>query len=216
MEFAVLKGPWQIERMIDEFMDQVSESGMAFEAGLGAYLESGASEQFAEKLGQVDAIETRADALRRSILADIFRQTLIPEARADVMALLNELDSIINQFEAVLYSLDGERPQIPAELTRGYSELTQHSVASVEALVRATRVFLRDPGSITDEGHKVTYYETEADKAVGSLRKAIFAMECELALKLQLVSFMDQIVWTSDQAEDTFDQLKIFALKRVL
>ncbi|MDJ0895339.1 MAG: DUF47 family protein [Alphaproteobacteria bacterium] len=216
MAFAALKGPWQIERMGDDFINQVSEAGITFQAAMKAYLESGAEDRFQERLGQVGEIEQRADDLSRDILNEIFAQTLIPDARADVMTLLVELDSIINKFEGVLHRLDGERPEIPADLTGQYSELVEHTVACVEALVLATRAYLRDPGSVTDEGHKVGYYESEADKTIGRLRKSIFAMDCELALKIQLGRIADEIAWASDQAEDIFDHLRIFALKRML
>lgn len=216
MAFAALKGPWQIERMGDDFINQVSEAGITFQAAIKAYLDGGAAERFQEKLSQLGEIEQRADDLGRDILNEIFAQTLIPDARADVMTLVVELDSIINKFEGVLHRIDGERPQVPAELTGQISELIEHTVACVEALVLATRAYLRDPGSVTDEGHKVGYYESEADKAIGHLRKSIFAMDCELALKIQLGRLADEIGWVSDQAEDIFDHLRIFALKRML
>lgn len=216
MNLSALKGPWEIERMVDDHMAVVSESALVFVAGVKAYLEDGADARFAERLAQISEMESKADELRRKILTEIYSQTLIPDARADVMSLLNELDNIVNGFEAVLHRFDDERPAMPEGLHRGFTEVAEHSANAVESLIAATRAFVRNPRLVEDEGHKVLFYEKEADVAVGKLRKAIFTLDVELALKMQLAQFADALVWTSDQAEDVFDDLRIFALKRAL
>ena len=83
--------------------------------------------------------------MEHSVELEMYSETLIPDARSDVLKLLESLDGIINTFKGVLYYFATERPEIPEELKPNYRELTALSTASVDDVVVAVRAFFRDP-----------------------------------------------------------------------
>ena len=189
---------------------------MTFGEAVRTYLEQGASERFHERLTQVSEGESRADALRRGIQRDMYAETLMPDARGDILSLLESLDEIINRLNETLWYFASEQPQIPDKLKDEYASLLTPTIESVEALVLAARSFFRDAESVNDHLHKVHYYEKEADQVVGHLKSGIFSSDLSLAEKIHLRFFAERIVWVSDTAEDVADELAISAIKRAM
>ena len=145
----------KLERKVDEFLDVVGDSSLSFKQAIDCYLDSGVSERFEERLQQITDLERRGDELEHSVELEMYSETLIPDARSDVLKLLESLDGIINTFKGVLYYFATERPEIPEELKPNYRELTALSTASVDDVVVAVRAFFRDPDSVKDHLHKV-------------------------------------------------------------
>jgi predicted phosphate transport protein (TIGR00153 family) len=199
---------------IDEFLNILSETSLIFREGIGAYLDQGPSEQFLDRLKQVADGERRADELRRNIQRDMYAETLMPDARGDILGLLESLDGIINQLGETLWNLASEKPAIPEDLRETYRELLDPTVAATEALVLASRAFFRNVGAIGDHLHKVHFYESEADVIIGRLKDRTFASDRPLADKLQLKAITESLAAVSDLSEDTADQLTIYAIKR--
>ena len=201
---------------IDDFLTLLSESAMTFKEAVTTYLDQGASERFNERLSQVSDSESRADQLRRTIQRDMYAETLMPDARGDILSLLESLDEIINKLEETLWYFSSEKPQIPEDLREEYGNLIGPTADCVDALVLAARAFFRDAESINDHLHKVHFYEKEADQVIGRLKNGIFSSDLSLAEKIHLRFFAERIVWISDLSEDVADQLSIFAIKRAI
>ncbi|MGI9437618.1 MAG: DUF47 domain-containing protein [Geminicoccaceae bacterium] len=203
-----------LEHQIDEFLDTLSESALAFAQAVARYLDGGADEAFSEKREQVGSLESRGDDLRRAIFTAMYAEMLLPDLRGDVLKLLGSLDTIVNKFEETLWYFQTEKPEIPEDLHDPYQKLTDLSVASVESLCLACRAFFREVEAINDHRHKVLFYESDADRAVTQLRTRIFESDLPLVQKIHLRFFAERIVWISDLAEDVADELAIYALKR--
>ena len=78
----------KLEAQVDQFLDKVNQCGKAFSAAFQIYLEKGVVEDFDRYLGEVQTIEHEADDLRRNIELELYRRTLIPDLRGDVLQLL--------------------------------------------------------------------------------------------------------------------------------
>ncbi len=205
-----------LENQIDEFLDNLSESGILFRRAVQIYLAEGATEEFEEKLGHVNRLESTSDGLRRSIETQLYAQTLIPESRGDVLGLLENLDAILNLYEGVLWSFSIETPDI-LEVYRGdFSNLIDQVVHAVESIVLASRAFFRNIGAVKDHMHKVMFYEKEADKVSTKLKRAIFASDLPLANKAHLRNFAERLDNVADRAEDVADRLAIYTIKRTI
>jgi hypothetical protein len=212
----IFTGTKTLENQLDEFLDLLSESGILYRAGLTYYLDNGGSdnESFQHKLKQVDKMESRADQLRRSIEQSLYEQSLIPDLRADMLSLLEDLDFLINVFEENLYAYSVENPDFPKTLHPLMKQLTEQVALSVEALVMAARSFLRDVGAVRDHLHKVLLYEHEADQLALALKTQIFASDLSLDRKMHLRDFVDKVEGVSNEAEDVADWLAIYTIKR--
>ena len=137
-------GTRALEDQIDEFFDKVTEAGLVFEKAVAIYLAEGLNGTYDAFLDQVQAIESREDALRRSIESELFARTLIPDLRADVMTMLEDTDGIVNMFQANLFRLSIQQPDIPTEFHAGLRDLTETAITCVDSAVLAARAFFRD------------------------------------------------------------------------
>lgn len=203
-----------LETQIDEFLDTVSEAGLVFSRAMRFYLEEGWSDEFDGFLDQETEVEHRGDDLRRTIETALYAETLIHDFRGDVLSLLEDMDNLVNIYEANLYRFSIERPEISPEYRRDFRELTETVVTCVETVVLSARSFFRDIEAVRDFNSKVMFYESEADKISTKLKRAVFASDLELAHKTQLRYFVERVDELANEAEDIADYLAIYTIKR--
>jgi hypothetical protein len=214
--FSLFRRTRGLENEIDEFLDKLSQSAMLFRRAVQIYLSDGCTQEFDEKLNQVNALESSADHLRRSIETQLYAQTLIPESRGDVLGLLENLDAVLNLCEGGLWAFSIETPEIPEEFHADFDVLTEQVVHAVESVVLASRAFFRNIEAVSDHMHKVMFYEKEADKVSTKLKRAIFATDLPLSHKAHLRNFVEHIDNLADRSEDVADRLAIYTIKRTV
>ena len=216
MELRILKHKLEIGKRIDDFLDNVSESGLLFKLGVDSFLK-GNLESFEKKLEDITHTEKEGDSLRRSLEEHLFVKTLIPESRGDVLELLENMDALLDRFKGAMWRFEIEHPVIRAELHNDFKDLVACVVEAVEAMVRSARAFFKDIAAVADHMHKVSYWEKQSDKVSTRLQQNIFSKEdLRLSHKLQLRDFVSHIDQIADQAEDVADRLSIYVIKRSL
>jgi len=216
MDFRILKRKLEIGKRIDDFLDNVSESGLLFKLGVDSYLK-GNVESFEKKLEDITHTENQGDSLRRSLEEQLYVQTLIPESIGDVLELLENMDTLLDCFKGAMWRFEIEYPTIPPEMHNDFKELVSCVVDSVEAMVRSVRAFFKDIAAVSDHMHKVSYWEKQSDKVSTRLQRSIFRHnELQLSHKLQLRDFVMHVDQIADQAEDVADKLSIYVIKRSL
>ena len=203
-----------LEEKIDSFHDKLLDVSMTFKKAVREFLTSGRSDDYKKLSKQIKQIEHDADNLRRDIEKKLYTQKLIPDLRADVLHLVENLDRVINKFDEVAYKFYVEQPEIPEEYHLRITELCEQTSDCAENMAIASRAFFRDFSSVRDFSQKVYFIEHESDLSSGRLKEAIFASQLPLANKLQLSSFIEEIADIADIAEDFIDELLIFTIKR--
>jgi len=202
-----------LETKIDEFLDTVAEGGLVFRAGIEAYLVKD-MENFQGSIAKIDKLESRADKLSREVEADLYRHSLIPEHRGDVLGLLENTDNIIDRMKTSLYQFSVENPDIPDPFHEDFRKLAETSCLAAEAVVISARAFFRNADAVKDSLYKVHHFEKEADQISDSLKRRIFASDLDLAHKIHLRYFALNVELLSDKAEEVADRLAIYAIKR--
>ena len=211
----VLKTTKFVESQIDTFLDVVSDSALLFQLGVEDYL-LGRTAQFEERLNLIRENEKKADDLRVAIERYLYERTLIPENRGDVLAILENTDEVVDNIKDSLMQFSIEMPTIPPDLNDLWLQTTRASTAAVEQLIFAVRSFFRDLGAVNNYIHKVYFFEREADHIGEKLRRQIFSLDIDLALKSQLRWFAIHIEQISDYAQAVCDRLSIYTIKRQL
>ncbi len=199
----------KLEREIDEFVDILSEVGLVFKSIIPTYLSSSANGKFDEMVEQVKLMESKADKITKEV-----EHTLIPDARSDVLRVLEHLDEVIGMYQGNCYHFSIQKPNFPKEFHDDLIDLTETVVNCVEALCLTVRSFFRDIKSVRDNAHKVTFYEKESDIKFSALARRIFDSELPLDQKMHLRYFVEKIDRICDQAEDISDEIQIYAIKR--
>ena len=215
MEVGFFKKTREVDNKITEFLNNISEAGMLYQRAIYLYLDQGATEEFIKKRQEVSGFEARNDQLRRDVEAQLYEHTLLPDSRADVLELLEEVDRVINKYESNLYMYVIEKPVIPESFHASIRELVQTVVDCVEALVVSARSFFAMNGEITNSLHKVMFFEKQADQQGTALKSSFFEDKTlDLAHQRQLQDFEMATEVISDLAEDVADNLTVLAVKR--
>ena len=216
MIFNIITRKTGIEKEINDFLDQVSRSGIVFQKGAQFYLK-GEYSHFDEVLAEISSIEHKGDALKRSIVEHLYTKTLIPESRGDVLELLESMDSLLDRFKGALWRFEIERPKIDPAFIDDFNELINGVVESVEAIVKSARAFFTDIASVRDHLHKVSFWETECDNISTRLRTALFRKkDIRLSHCMLLSDLVRHIEKISDRAEDVADRMNLYVIKRTL
>ncbi len=211
----VLKTTKFVEAQIDTFLDIVSDSALIFRFAVDDYLQ-GRTSQFEERLNLIRENEKKVDDLRIAVERYLYERTLIPENRGDVLAILENTDEVMDHMKDSLMQFSIENPEIPSVLDDLWMQTTTASTAAVEQLVFAVRSFFRDLSQVNNFIHKVYFFEREADQLGEKLRRQIFSLDIDLALKSQLRWLAIHIEQISDYAQAVCDRLAIYTIKRQL
>ena len=203
----------ELEGKIEEYLDCVVQGGLLFKQGIKYYLE-GMQDEFEKRMKDLDELESRADRIRREIINELYLYTLIPEARGDVLGIIESTDNVLNVTAETLKQFYVEIPDILPDLHKLYLDLADASIAALESLVAAIRSYFRDITSVRDHINKVLFYEKEADKIGDKIKWNIFRKDIHLSQKIHMRHFALHIENISDNAEDVTDRLSIATIKR--
>ena len=202
---------------IDEFFDNVDLGLVVFREGIKAYLDND-MEAFSRHIAKVDSLENNADRLQRSIENEMITHSILPQHRAEVVTLIDELDEIIDTLKSSLNEFSIELPQIPQSLHKNLLSLTEASLSAAEELIPAARAYFKSPYTVREKLLKVYYFESETDKISLSTKKIIFQdmNELDLAHKAHLRYIIHHLEKISDLAQKAADLLSAMAIKIVM
>ena len=213
----LFKKTQRLENQIDDYLDMVIRGGLLFKEGVKYFL-AGNQDEFEDRLQSIDSLESEADLLRREIENSLYKETLIPEERGDVLGIIENTDKMLNVSAETLINFSVEIPFIPDKYKNQIQDLCNASVAAIDELIAAIRAYFRDVNRVRDGVNKVMFYEKEADKIADRIKRAIFQSgEFEnFSRKLHLRDFIEDIENISDTAEEVCDRLSIAAIKRTI
>ncbi len=214
VKFSLFSQTKSLENKIDLFHDKIIDVAMTFKKAVRVFLAEKRSEEYRKLSKQIKQIEHDADGLRRDIESKLYAQNLIPDLRADVLELVENLDKIINRFDEVSYKFYIERPDFPPEYHMRMTELCEQVADCTENMAIASRAFFRDFSTVRDYSQKVYFIEHETDLTSGRMKEAIFDSDMPLANKIHLCNIISEVADIADIAEDCIDELLIFTIKR--
>ncbi len=199
---------------IDEFFDDIDLGLLVFKEAIKAFLEKD-MESFQRHLAKVDALESSADKLQRSIENEMITHSILPQHKAEVTALIDEMDEIIDALKSSLNEFNIEMPDIPTSLNKNFISLSETSVSAAEELVPAARAYFKAPYTVREKLLKVYYFESETDKISRGIKKIIFQemKELDLAHKAHLRYIIHHVENISDLAQKAADLLSGMAIK---
>ena len=187
---------------------------MFFKEAFEIYIKEKRSLNYRRASKKIKIVESEADDLRREIESRLYRQNLIPDLRADVLQIVENIDKVINEFDEVAHKFYIEQPDIPEEFYEKFKLLVSQVSECAENMSIASRAFFRDFVTVRDYSKKVYLLEQESDKTWSKLKQEVFDSKLELAHKIQLSALIGGVADVADKAEDCMDALLIFAIKR--
>ena len=214
VKISLFSSTRELEHKIDLMHDKVIECAMYFKEAIAIFLKEKRSSAYRRASKKIKNIESQADDLRREIESSLYAQNLIPDLRADVLQMVENIDKVINELDEVAHKFYIEQPDIPVQYQEDFKLLVKQVSDCAENMAISSRAFFRDFVTVRDYSQKVYFLEHESDKTSASLKEAVFASDLELAHKLQLESFLSEVADVADLAEDCVDRLLIYVIKR--
>jgi hypothetical protein len=205
----------ELQAEIDHYLDWVENASLIFFEGVRCYMQN-KNERFERLFSELSELESQADDLRRKIKYKLYTFMLIPEARGDVLGLLENMDTIIDTTEKVLEQLSIETPNIPDFLRQDFIDLAELSRQTVCELVKAARAFFTDIKMVNNYINKVHFYEHQADDVEEMLKRKLFKTDqiTRFSFRVHLRFFTEKIASVSDEAEEVGERLSVYAIKR--
>lgn len=204
----------KLELQIDEYLDLVIKGGLIFKLGIKCYLEN-QEEEFESYLKELRSIEEKADDLRRNIEVKLYTRTLIPEARGDVLGLMESCDKVLNITTDNLLEFSVEIPKIQDSLKHDFLELSDSSISCLENTVSGIRSYFKNIDAVRDYVTKVQFFKKETNKIAERIKRTIFRSDMELSHKIHIRYFAFHIERIAEQSEDVCDRLSIAIIKRL-
>lgn len=204
----------ELEHSIDKLHDKIIEMTLEFRKAVDIYLKEQRSDDYRKTSKKIKQIEHESDILRRSIESSLYEQNLIPDLRGNILQLVENLDKVINLFDDVAHKFYIEQPNIPECYHEQLRTLVRQVSDCAENMAISSRAFFRDLSTLRDYSQKVFLLEHQSDKTSAKLRKSVFDSDLELAQKIQINNFVEEVADIADLAEDCIDALLIFAIKR--
>jgi uncharacterized protein len=204
-----------LEAKIDRYVSLVEQSVLMLEDAVRKYVQD-KLDLFEGKLTEIQAVEQEADTLRREIKHRLYSDMLIPDARGDVLGLLETLDNVTDEAKDVAIHFSIEKPDIYHFVKEDFIELSETCSKAVTEVCAAVRAFFRDFYRVNEHVEKVYYWEHEADKIEERLKRKAFASDEieKFSKKVHLRYFAEEISRIADEAEAVADRLAVYAIKR--
>jgi len=203
-----------LENEISKYLDVVNNAILIFKRDVDRYIKKNFKE-FEANFSEIKSIENKADDYQKDIEYKLYKYMLIPEARGDVLSLLESIDNIVDLSKKIVFQFSIENPQIPESLEEPFLELTENSVLSADELIKSMRAYFENISMVDNYINKVHFYEHEADKIEESLKRRVFKLhEFDLCRKVHLRYFSEKIASISDEAETIAEMISVAAIKR--
>lgn len=204
----------ELEVEISKYLDTVNNAVLIFKRDVKRYIKKNFDE-FEENFVEIKDIENKADDYLKDIRYKLYKYMLIPEARGDVLTLLESIDNMVDLIKKVVFQLSIENPEIPKDIENAFLELTDNSTLAADELVKAMHSYFEDISMVDNYINKVHFYEHEADKIEENLKRYVFKLDdIELCRKVHLRHFAEKIASVSDVAETIAEKISVAAIKR--
>lgn len=214
IKLSVFSATRELEQKIDAMHDKIIECSMYFKEAIDTFLKEKRSQNYRRISKKIKNIERQADDLRREIESSLYIHNLIPDLRADVLQMIENIDKVINEFDEVVHKFYIEQPDIPVQYQAKFRKLIGEVSECAENMAISSRAFFRDFATVRDYAKKVYFLEHESDKTWASLKQDVFDSDMELAHKIQLNTLIGDVADIADRAEDCIDAVLIFTIKR--
>lgn len=205
----------KLEKKIENYFIRIMDSVLIFQEGVNDYLDGNLND-IPKRAAEISKIKEEAVKKRREIEEFLYTEMLIPDARGDVLELLESMGKISEKSSKILGNLAIEKPDLTGKLRHHFQKLTRLSVYCIDELKNSSIAYFTNISAVKSYNKKVYFYENEVDKVEEEIKKVVFATEkiARLSHRMQIRYFAEKIAELSDMSERVADNLSIYVIKQ--
>lgn len=165
----------------------------------------------------VGEAEAKADISLRKMIDSLTGPAYLPSTREDIISIATSCDHIANKCESVANRVIFQHFTFPEEYSADFVEILSVTHTQFELLEKAiTRLFanfgemLKDHSILDD----IRRHESHIDKIEHKLYEQIYALDLDLAHRMQLAQYVEMLCDLSDIIENIADKIQIMLITR--
>lgn len=207
-----------VRKLVLEQIGDVKKCLVLFESFMRAASVPDTAAETLEALCEgLDKAEDVADASLRAMINTLSGGAYLPATRESIIAVATSCDKIANKCEyiASLIVIFGFR--IPAEFRADFEKIYAITTQQFDCLTEAIGLLFSKMNELQKDTsllERIRILESEVDDLEMSISKKIFAMDTELAAKMQFFQLVQRICDISDVIEDIADKIQIMLIAR--
>lgn len=199
---------------IIRYIQEVSETAECFTRTMHDYLENGINEEFEQQVRHVHSLESAADNHRREIEITMYKKSLLPDSRADILDLIENIDRLPNRNESILWQILTEKVLIPDNLKENFTRLVDLSRDTIDIVTDCAKDLFHKGRNVKELTRKIDTNESDGDKLERDLIRTLFESDMSMGDKLLLKDVILETGGIADDAEVIADRMTIFNIKR--
>jgi len=202
----------KVDRLIQKHIEEVGEAVETCKAALFAYLD-GDWEKFKQMAGAAESKESAADAVRREAEDALYSGGYLSVYREDFSILLDRVDDMADDAEAIADFLLIETPKVPPQLGGALKQIAEKTLKAFSAFRECFLLLYEDREKTYSATKEVRDVEREIDMLQGDLLHRIFQLDLSLAEKVHLRELVLKVGEVSNSAENASDKLRGLTFK---
>ncbi len=206
----------QLETQMAAYREKAALCVNKFQESFKHYCETSDLEKLNHNVEKIHHAESQADDIRREIEIAMYSKALFPESRGDVLGLLETMDRVPNQAEAVVRLIVNQYITIPENLHPKLFQLVDVCCRCVDAMFDAATNVFSNFASATNTIGRIDELESQADGIQAELTRQVFSSDLSDLDKILLRGLIDGIAAISDRAENVGDRIRIIVVKRMV
>lgn len=200
--------------MLQQYLSVVEETVDEFSEAFTYLLENGIDDHFEVLGSQTHKKESNADDLRRDIELEMYKKSLLPESRKDLLEVIELIDRIPNRAESILSMFHTQHTELLKEIKDDMKELLALSSETVKHVIRITKSCFDSKEDISDLARLIDNNESVGDRLERKMIKTIFAKDIDTGEKILQKEFVLELGAICDLCESVKDKLVITSIKR--
>ncbi len=204
-----------LEKIHDYF--EVCNDGMSvFNKALHHFVQAGNDSDFEAQIARSLELESAADAILHKIEKSLYRKSLLPESREDLMSLLERYDDIIDCTNHILRYLNTRNISVPGIIKDDIREMVKMSLLCYDQVRCAVEDLLGKRKNVMTFVRTINDYEARCDDLQAAIIKKIFLNDIDKCDKIILTDLINIITKLTDHCEDAADCITLINVKRVV
>ena len=161
--------------------------------------------------------EAKADVSLRKMIDSLQGQSYLPSTREDIISVVTNCDKIANKCESLVNHVVYQHFSFPSQFAEDLLKIVSITHNQFEVLENSiTKLFtnfgeLLSDHSILDE---IRNFESQVDAIEHNLYEEIYALDIELAARMQLAKHVASLCDISDTIENIADKIQIMLITR--
>jgi predicted phosphate transport protein (TIGR00153 family) len=201
----------QVEELIHHHIERVGQVLNSMHRATGDYCAE--CMEFDGLAAQVMTGETEADEIRRDIERRLYDGAFMPIERGDYSRMVEAVDKVANQCEAVAQFLLLTRPELSDETKEGLIQIMDATLRCYQHIEGMFQKF-EEGKTVMELAHKVEEEERNVDSLFAKIVSNLFESDLELARKIHVKMLLDRAAAISNRIEDASDCFLIIVSKR--